>query len=116
MSQTKDFWLKSSVMVGEGVRHPTPPIQMIVTHFSFNSNINVLKKIFRYLAFDFWKNIMYNQYIWVFIYIYHIMWIFLANNYLQTKQMKYMYITCESLLCCKNNTNNLTCEYYLLHI
>ena len=24
--------------------------------------------------------------------------------------------TCESFLCCKNNTYNLTCECYLLHI
>ena len=33
-SQTKNFGLKSSVMGGEGVRHPTPPIQRILSHFN----------------------------------------------------------------------------------
>ena len=32
------------------------------------------------------------------------------------KHVKYMYIACEDLLRCKNNTYNLTCDYYLLHI
>ena len=33
-SQTKDLGLKSSITCGEGVRHPTTPIQMIVPHFN----------------------------------------------------------------------------------
>ena len=44
------------------------------------------------------------------------MWILISKIYLQAKHVKYMYIACEDLLRCKNNTYNLTCDYYLLHI
>ena len=40
----------------------------------------------------------------------------MTKNYLQAKHVRYMYITYESLLPCKNNRYNLSCEYYLLHI
>ena len=47
-------------MSGEGVRHPIPPIQRIVPHFKFNSNIKVLEKKFYmsiYLHITYYVNI-----------------------------------------------------------
>ena len=49
-SRSKYFGLRSSIMDGKDVRHPTLPIQRIVRYFNFNSNINFLVKKFRYLG------------------------------------------------------------------
>ena len=42
------------------------------------------------------------------------MGIFISKNYLQTKDVEYMYIACEDYCVPKNNTYNLTCDYLFI--
>ena len=53
-SRTKDLGLGSLVTCGEGVRHPTTPIQRIVPHFYLIQTLSFGEEI-RHLAFWFFE-------------------------------------------------------------
>ena len=73
-SQTKDHRLKSLVKCGEGVRHPSTPIQRILPSFNLFPILTFYKEI-EYLTFwfFFFLKSFYKQYIythmWVNIYV-----------------------------------------------